>query len=101
MGKFKSQKAQSMGQLIWFLNQIEIIEHGNRSIASVERKKFCLKKMSSINHLYWTFFEIGGVRGTRTPDPLHAMQVLSQLSYNPKWCFLIIRGLCVSVNKVK
>ena len=25
----------------------------------------------------------GGARGTRTPDPLHAMQVLSQLSYSP------------------
>ena len=25
----------------------------------------------------------GGARGTRTPDPLHAMQVLSQLSYGP------------------
>jgi hypothetical protein len=25
----------------------------------------------------------GGAGGTRTPDPLHAMQVLSQLSYNP------------------
>src|SRR3989442_10860082 len=24
-----------------------------------------------------------GAGGTRTPDPLHAMQVLSQLSYNP------------------
>jgi hypothetical protein len=24
-----------------------------------------------------------GARGTRTPDPLHAMQVLSQLSYSP------------------
>ena len=27
--------------------------------------------------------KIGGAGGTRTPDPLHAMQVLSQLSYNP------------------
>lgn len=27
--------------------------------------------------------EGGGAGGTRTPDPLHAMQVLSQLSYNP------------------
>ena len=25
----------------------------------------------------------GGGEGTRTPDPLHAMQVLSQLSYSP------------------
>ena len=27
--------------------------------------------------------EIGGAEGDRTPDPLHAMQVLSQLSYSP------------------
>ena len=27
--------------------------------------------------------KVGGAGGTRTPDPLHAMQVLSQLSYNP------------------
>ena len=26
---------------------------------------------------------VGGARGIRTPDPLHAMQVLSQLSYGP------------------
>src|SRR6476619_7565976 len=26
---------------------------------------------------------VGGAGGTRTPDPLHAMQVRSQLSYNP------------------
>ena len=26
---------------------------------------------------------IGGGKGIRTPDPLHAMQVLYQLSYTP------------------
>gem|GEM_PF-5889287 len=26
---------------------------------------------------------VGGAEGTRTPDPLHAKQVLSQLSYSP------------------
>ena len=29
----------------------------------------------------WIF--LGGVRGIRTPDLLHAKQPLSQLSYNP------------------
>ena len=27
----------------------------------------------------------GGAEGTRTPDPLNAIQVLSQLSYSPTW----------------
>ena len=29
-------------------------------------------------------YKIGGAEEDRTPDPLHAMQVLSQLSYSPK-----------------
>jgi hypothetical protein len=32
---------------------------------------------------YWDF---GGREGIRTPDPLLAKQVLSQLSYTPIWC---------------
>lgn len=28
---------------------------------------------------------VDGAKETRTPDPLHAMQVLYQLSYGPKW----------------
>lgn len=35
----------------------------------------------------------GGAGGTRTPDPLHAMQVLSQLSYNPTVGPLVWRGI--------
>jgi hypothetical protein len=31
------------------------------------------------------FHNIGGGKGIRTPDPLHAMQVLYQLSYTPNW----------------
>ncbi len=38
------------------------------------------------------FAEDGGAGGTRTPDPLHAMQVLSQLSYNPT-CFASVHSL--------
>ncbi len=30
------------------------------------------------------FDNIGGGKGIRTPDPLHAMQVLYQLSYTPR-----------------
>ena len=31
-----------------------------------------------------TCFNLNGAKETRTPDPLHAMQVLYQLSYGPK-----------------
>ena len=33
---------------------------------------------------YLFIFHIGGAREDRTPDPLRAKQVLSQLSYGPK-----------------
>ena len=36
----------------------------------------------------------GGAGGTRTPDPLHAMQVLSQLSYNPTRSYRSTRRRC-------
>ena len=29
--------------------------------------------------------ELGGARGSRTPDLLNAIQALSQLSYGPSW----------------
>ncbi len=31
-----------------------------------------------------TGYSFNGAKETRTPDPLHAMQVLYQLSYGPK-----------------
>ena len=34
-------------------------------------------------HFGKRYTENGGAEGDRTPDPLHAMQVLSQLSYSP------------------
>ena len=40
------------------------------------------------------FFEFGGGKRDRTADPLHAMQVLSQLSYTPKRCEIIILLIC-------
>ena len=44
----------------------------------------------------------GGAKRTRTADPLHAMQVLYQLSYNPKdavtvgWIILQVRARIIS-----
>tara|TARA_B100001287_G_scaffold157917_1_gene132731 strand:- start:107 stop:322 length:216 start_codon:yes stop_codon:yes gene_type:complete len=35
------------------------------------------------NHLL-SIKKLSGAKETRTPDPLHAMQVLYQLSYGPK-----------------
>jgi hypothetical protein len=40
------------------------------------------------------FFKYGGGKRDRTADPLHAMQVLSQLSYTPKRCEIIILLIC-------
>ena len=38
----------------------------------------------------WTSHDVrGGDEENRTPDPLLARQVLSQLSYTPTWCFVI------------
>ena len=51
---------------------------------------------------------IGGAEGTRTPDPLHAKQVLSQLSYSPTiddvnateaaWCSPLLQYLLQQGN---
>jgi hypothetical protein len=35
---------------------------------------------------------VNGAKETRTPDPLHAMQVLYQLSYGPVWCARVTRA---------
>ena len=37
-------------------------------------------------------FSIGGDEETRTPDPLHAKQVLYQLSYIPTFLLLLSRS---------
>jgi hypothetical protein len=43
---------------------------------------------------------IGGARRDRTADPLHAMQVLSQLSYGPKRKRANLRQAPPAVNTV-
>ena len=52
-----------------------------------------IKQKTRINTMFYTGFctlsddkkrTIGGGKRDRTADPLHAMQVLSQLSYTPK-----------------
>ncbi len=47
-------------------------------ILAYERLRFKTKKDA-----FSILFEIGGGKGDRTPDLLHAMQALSQLSYTP------------------
>ena len=47
---------------------------------------FQIKWLSFENNLIWNILDIGGFGGVeedRTPDPLRARQVLSQLSYDP------------------
>ena len=44
---------------------------------------FQIKIISYRNHFYLNLPWFGGVEEDRTPDPLRARQVLSQLSYDP------------------
>ena len=48
--------------------------------------RFALKSSSQeqLKSLSVTGYSFNGAKETRTPDPLHAMQVLYQLSYGPK-----------------
>ena|GEM_PF-2267683 len=41
----------------------------------------------------------GGGKGIRTPDPLHAMQVLYQLSYTPKGSMMLAVELLGAFGK--
>ncbi len=41
------------------------------------------QRSNQLSYIRHTEFLIGGADQTRTDDPLHAMQVLYQLSYNP------------------
>ena len=48
-------------------------------------KIFLVKSIKKDLMKYQVEFSNGGIRGTRTPDPLHVKQMLSQLSYNSIW----------------
>jgi hypothetical protein len=52
----------------------------------------CGKEKSPVN----TGLFLGGVEGIRTPDPLHAMQVRSQLRHNPKVYLAYVVSTAVS-----
>ena len=42
-----------------------------------------------------------GGKGIRTPDPLHAMQVLYQLSYTPKGSMMLAVGKSASLGSTQ
>ena len=46
------------------------------------------------------YYKNGGAEEDRTPDPLHAMQVLSQLSYSPKIYLLTFAILEYKIDNV-
>ncbi len=51
--------------------------------------KMLYSKHFNLHHLFNELF--GGAGEDRTPDPLRARQVLSQLSYDPFFCFGFFR----------
>ena len=46
------------------------------------------------------FLTLGGDEENRTPDPLLARQVLSQLSYAPKSGFTIFRHILLTASRI-
>jgi hypothetical protein len=50
-------------------------------------------RLSGVSRHIATHHNRGG-KGIRTPDPLHAMQVLYQLSYTPKGTSMLAVGSC-------
>ena len=52
-----------------------------RAIASLSRA--VQKTVETLKNPGYTWDFLNGAKETRTPDPLHAMQVLYQLSYGP------------------
>ena len=59
---------------------------------------FQIKSLSSKNDLIWSIsvLSLGGAGEDRTPDPLRARQVLSQLSYDPIFLRRLFRLLFVA-----
>ena len=58
------------------------MEHG---VVGLERLELSTSRLSGVrsNHLSYAPISSGGDEEDRTPDPLRARQVLSQLSYTP------------------
>ena len=55
------------------------------------------QRSNQLSYIRHTESSIGGADRTRTDDPLHAMQVLYQLSYNPMQGN-ILHTFCKKVN---
>ncbi len=48
---------------------------------------FRISQTNNITKYHWSEQSLGGAEEDRTPDPLRARQVLSQLSYDPQSIF--------------
>ena len=60
------------------------VGHGKSIQGSKSFSILCEDNIEAIFNLKRLIRKLSGAKGTRIPDPLHAMQVLYQLSYGPK-----------------
>ncbi len=101
MGRMTGFEPATTGTTNRCSNQLSYIRHTvGTAVPEIFSARLHLRYGAALNFATTRSVDkIGGADRTRTDDPLHAMQVLYQLSYNPK-ARLILYFFLLNVNLI-